>query len=110
MNNTVLFAISVYVLFNLIVTRGLLLDSGLTARQRLLQAVMSWLVPIVGGCFVIALQGERYPRSELKALLPFPFYFAGHVERRKNPFKSDGASVTSEDRDWSSGEGSCGGE
>ena len=110
MNYTTLFFVSVYLLFNLIVTRGLLLDDGLTGKQKLIQALVSWLVPIIGGCVVIVMQGQNHTRSEMKALMPFPFYFVGHEQRPTNPFKSGGSSVTSEDRDWSSGEGSCGGE
>ena len=110
MNNAVFFLISVYVAFNLIVTRGLLLDDGLTGKQKLLQALVSWFIPIIGGCFVIAMQGQNHTRSEMKALMPFPFYLAGQADRPKNPFKAVASSVTAEDQDWSSGEGSCGGE
>lgn len=110
MNYTTLFFISVYLLFNLVVTRGLLLDDGLTGKQKLIQALMSWLIPIIGGCVVIVMQGQNHTRSEMKALMPSPFYFVGHEQRPTNPFKSPGSSVASEDQDWSSGEGSCGGE
>ena len=110
MNYTTLFFISVYLLFNLIVTRGLLLDDGLTGKQKLIQALVSWLVPIIGGCVVIVMQGQNHTRSEMKALMPFPFYLVGHMERPTNPFKSASSSVTAEDQDRSSGEGSCGGE
>ena len=110
MNYTVPVFVSVYVLFNLIVTRGLLLDSGLTGKQKLLQALMSWFIPVIGGCLVIVMQGQSHTRSEMKALVPYPFYFAGNVERPANPFKSSGSSVTAEDKDWSSAEGSCGGD
>ena len=110
MTYTALFLISVYVLFSLIVTRGLILDNGLTAKQKVLQALMTWFIPIIGGCFVIAMQGQNHSRSEMKALMPFPFYLAGHADQPKNPFKSLGSSVTAEDQDWSPGEGSCGGE
>ncbi len=75
----------IYGVVGLIITRGVILDSGLSALQRTIQVIIIWLIPAVGMCIVLLLQGYSHTREEMKRLVPFPFYLAA------NPKPGDGS-------------------
>jgi len=107
MNNLVLTILVVCLLFNLVVTWSLIHDDGLSAKQKIYQTLLTWIVPIIGGSVVLAMQGQNHSRQELKSILPFPFYLVGHVDHASNPFKT-GGSDGAEYSEGSCGEGTCG--
>ena len=67
-------ALGIYVMIGLIITRGVVADSGLTILQKLIQTLMIWLIPVFGMCVVLLMQGNDHTRAEMKSLVPFPFY------------------------------------
>lgn len=100
----VLITLGVYVVIMLIITRGIVIDSGLTVLQKFFQILIIWLIPVIGASLVLAMQGNNYTRTEMRSLVPFPFYLAGYSKPR------DG-SLTSAAQDGAGdgcGEGACG--
>ena len=75
----ILIMLGLYVVVGLIVTRGIVLDTGLTILQKVAQILIIWLIPVFGMCFVLLLQGNSHTRSEMKDLVPFPFYLVAHA-------------------------------
>ncbi len=82
--------LATYAVFNLIISRGVIKDAGINPRQTLAQILLTWLVPIVGACIVLAMLGQHHTREEMRTLVPFPFYFAGYTKLRENPYDSGG--------------------
>jgi hypothetical protein len=80
-----LIALSAYVLIALILTRGVIADSGLSVFQKIAQTMIIWLIPVFGMCVVLVMQGNNHTRAEMKSLVPFPFYLAAPA------VKSDGS-------------------
>ena len=76
--NPIIMMLGVYVLIGLIVTRGIVLDAGLTVLQKVAQILIIWLIPVLGVCLVLVMQGNNHTRSEMKNLVPFPFYLVAH--------------------------------
>ena len=80
--------LAAYVVISVIVTRSLILDHALGRKQKLMQLLIVWLVPIIGGCVVLVVQGQGYSRTEMKSLVPFLFHLVGNVDRKANTFRS----------------------
>ena len=74
----ILMMLGAYVVIGLIVTRGIALDVGLTVLQKIAQVLIIWLIPVFGICLVLVMQGNNHTRSEMKNLVPFPFYLVAH--------------------------------
>jgi len=72
----VLIAIGVYAVVGLTITRGVAADPGLTVLQKIVQVLIIWIVPLIGMCVVLLMQGNNHTRAEMKSLVPFPFYLA----------------------------------
>jgi hypothetical protein len=72
-------------LFDVVVSRGVILDSGLSWSQKSLQLAVIWLIPVIGGAVVLAMQGQNHTVKEMRSLYPFPFYFAGYKPPYKDP-------------------------
>ncbi|MEO1201077.1 MAG: hypothetical protein AAFX10_00125 [Pseudomonadota bacterium] len=101
------FVLVVLLVFNLIISQGVIRDGGLTAFQKSAQVVLLWLLPFLGGLVVLSMQGMNHTRSEMRELLPFPFYLAGHADPGASPFRQyphDGDDISASDV----GEGTCG--
>ena len=69
------------VVLNLVVTVGLIRDDGVTNLQKVAQAMLVWLLPIVGAGIVLAVIGSHHTKDEMKSLVPFPFYLAAYQKR-----------------------------
>ena len=107
MSKAVFIPLVLLLVFNLVITQGLIRDGGLTAFQKIAQIFLVWLIPFFGGLIVLNMQGMNHTRSEMRDILPFPFYFAGHLDPSESPFRQDshdGAGSSAADL----GEGSCG--
>ncbi len=76
LDKPVLVTLGAHALVALILTRGLLVDSGLSVFQKIAQAVIVWLIPVFGMSVVLLMQGNNHTRAEMKSLVPFPFYLA----------------------------------
>ena len=84
MDRFVLIAAGAYLAIVLIVTRGVLLDPGLSPFQKLAQTTIVWLVPVFGMTVVLLMQGNNHTRDEMKTLVPFPFYLAASTSASTN--------------------------
>ena len=76
----VLIVIAITLLANLLASRAVLFDDGVTNSQKALQLVLVWLVPLIGAGVVISLVGSHHSREELRGVLPFPLYLLGYEE------------------------------
>lgn len=103
----VLIAGSVLLFFNLGVTWALLRDDGATILQKLFQFFVIWLLPVLGGGFILALVGSHHTRAEMKSMVPFPFYLAAAGPNIAN---SGGNQTMTADFpvETGGGEGACG--
>lgn len=72
----VLIALFAYALVAIIVTRGVVADTGLSVFQKVTQSLIIWLIPAFGMSIVLLMQGNNHTRAEMKKLVPFPFYLA----------------------------------
>lgn len=95
------------IVLNVIVSRGVLLDDGLTWIQRILQILIVWILPIIGSAIVLLMQGQSHSRSEMRSLVPFPLYFVGYDKPLGGPDQKYGEGGA-ENSEGSCGEGSCG--
>lgn len=89
LDKPILVALCVYALIALILTRGVIVDPGLTIFQKIAQAMIVWLIPVLGLCVVLFMQGNNHTRAEMRKLVPFPFYLAAPAVR------SDGSLASS---------------
>jgi len=90
----IIMMLGVYVVIGFIITRGIVVDAGLTVFQRVAQTLIIWLVPVFGMCVVLLMQGNNHTRSEMKSLVPFPFYLVAQTRPRDGSLASlvqDGA-------------------
>lgn len=90
----IIMILGVYVVVGLIITRGIVVDAGLTVFQKVAQTLIIWLVPVFGMCVVLLMQGNNHTRSEMKSLVPFPFYLVAQSGPRDGSLASlvqDGA-------------------
>ena len=78
--------IVVCVTFNLIVTMAVVREVGLQTIQKILQTILVWVLPVIGGSIVLAMQGQNHTRDEMKKLVPFPFYLVGY----RKPYRDSG--------------------
>ena len=103
----VLIALGMLGLFNLVISIGVMRDSGLTPLQKFLQVTMAWLIPVMGGLIVLVIQASHHTREEMKSLVPYPFYMAAvdvsGPNRNRDEYGSADYPV-----EGSCGEGSCG--
>lgn len=76
MDRFLLIALIGYALVAIIVTRGVIADSGLSVLQKVAQSMIIWLIPVFGMSIVLLMQGNNHTRTEMKKLVPFPFYLA----------------------------------
>ena len=76
LDKPVVVALGVYAITALILTRGILADSGLSVFQKIVQTMIIWLIPVFGMIVVLLMQGNNHTRAEMKRLVPFPFYLA----------------------------------
>ena len=81
MDKPVLVALVAYAMIALILTRGVLVDSGLSVFQKIAQAIIIWVIPVFGMSIVLLMQGNNHTRAEMKGLVPFPFYLAAPAHR-----------------------------
>ena len=103
----VLAGLGVLGLFNLIISIGLLRDSGLTALQKSFQLALAWLIPVFGGLTVLVIQASHHTREEMKSLVPYPFYMAAADASTPNANR-DEFGHADYPAEGSCGEGSCG--
>ena len=99
--------LGLHVFLSLVLSQGLVRDDGLTAGQKLGQIVLVWFLPLIGAAIVLAMQGQNHSRSELKALLPFPFWYAGFPDMKRSP-NSPSPQDGIDDTHRYDGEGACG--
>jgi len=89
-----LIALSAYALIALILTRGVVADSGLSVFQKIAQTIIIWFIPVLGMSVVLLMQGNNHTRAEMKTLVPFPFYLVAPAVQRDGSLSSpvqDGA-------------------
>jgi hypothetical protein len=94
MDKPVLVALVAYAMIALILTRGVLVDSGLSVFQKIIQAIIIWVIPVFGMSIVLLMQGNNHTRAEMKGLVPFPFYLAAPAHQSDGSLSSyvqDGA-------------------
>ncbi len=105
----VLVAGAVLLVFNLVVTWGLIRDDGATLFQKFCQFFVIWLLPLLGGAFILSLIGSHHTRAEMKSMVPFPFYLVAG-----NPHTSSSGGNQTMTADYpvesGGGEGACGGD
>jgi len=96
------------ILFNVIVTRTLILDAGTTAVQKLFQACLIWLIPVLGGTLILYLIASHHDRAEMANLAPWPFYLVAVPPHRE---VEDGVGSSADNvAEGACGEGGCGGD
>ena len=89
-----LIALVVYAIVAVIVTRGVILDPGLSVFQKIAQAMIVWFIPVLGMSAVLLMQGNSHTRAEMKSLVPFPFYLVAPAklgDGSLSPHPQDGA-------------------
>ena len=103
----VLIAGGVLFIFNLGVSWALIRDDGATTLQKVFQFFVIWLLPLLGGGFILSLIGSHHTRAEMKSMVPFPFYLAA-----PNPYVSSSGGNQTMTADYpvesGGGEGACG--
>ena len=67
---------TVVVVLNVVVSFALYRDGGLNGLQKIAQAAIVWLLPVVGAVSILMLIASHHSRSEMKRLVPFPLYLA----------------------------------
>ena len=56
---------------------GLFRDASLTTFQKISQFIIALLIPVIGPALILCVIVSSHSREELKAILPFPFYYFG---------------------------------